>query len=206
MLRETNRKSSVIRFKGGGFGGSPAGPEITPTVTPSNTVTPSITPSNTVTPSVTLTSTPTPTPTPTLTQTYTPSVTPSNTVASSLTPTSTPTPTPTPTVTTSVAINPNVFNVSAAGSSSYVINGQNNPTLNLVTGSHYTFNVNAAGHPFYIQIIPSPYSSGSVYNTGVTNNGTSNGTLTLSVSAGAPSTLFYVCGNHSSMTGFINIT
>ena len=52
LLRETNRKSSVVRFKGGGFGGSPAGPEITPSVTPTNTVTPTrtVTPTPTVIP------------------------------------------------------------------------------------------------------------------------------------------------------------
>ena len=233
MLRETNRKNSVVRFKGGGFGGSPAGPEITPSltptntvtpsVTPSNTVTPSITPSNTVTPSVTLTSTstptPTPTPTPTLTQTLTPTPTPtiSASIAVTTTPSAsyvspTPTPsatitaTPTPTVTTSVAINPNVFNVSSPAGGIYIVNGQNNPVLNLITGNHYTFNINAASHPFFIQTSAGSFNAGNVYNTGITNNGTGSGTLTFSVSAGAPSTLYYVCSIHGGMGNQINIT
>jgi len=183
LLRETNRKSSVVRFKGGGFGGSPPGPEITPTITPTNTVTPSVTPTNTITPSVTPTNTATPT----------------NTVTP--TPTRTPTPTPTPS-----AINPTVFNVSSPSGGIYIINSQNNPVLNLTSGSHYTFNINAPSHPFYIQTSAGSYNAGNVYNTGVTNNGTGNGTLTFSVSAGAPSTLYYVCSIHGGMGNQINIT
>ena len=203
LLRETNRKSSVIRFKGGGFGGSPAGPEITPSVTPTNTVTPSVTPTNTITPTITPTNTITPTITPT--NTVTPSVPPTNTATPTNTVTPTPTRTPTPTPTPS-AINPTVFNVSSPSGGIYIINSQNNPVLNLTTGNHYTFNINAPSHPFYIQTSAGSYNAGNVYNTGVTNNGTGNGTLTFSVSAGAPSTLYYVCSIHGGMGNQINIT
>ena len=213
LLRETNRKSSVVRFKGGGFGGSPAGPEITPSVTPTNTVTPSVTPTNTVTPSVTPTNTVTPSVTPT--NTVTPSITPSNSQTPTPTPTPTssasiavtPTPTPTRTPTpTPAAINPTVFNVSSPAGGIYIVNGQNNPVLNLITGNHYTFNINAVSHPFFIQTSAGSYNAGNVYNTGITNNGTGNGTLTFSVSAGAPSTLYYVCSIHGGMGNQINIT
>ena len=241
MLRETNRKGSVVRLKGGGYSGAPAGPDPTPTntttpsVTPTNTITPSVTPTITVTstvtptstvtstvtptstviptstptPSPTLTSTPTltPTPTPTLTPTPTFTLTPTPTTSSGSTPTPTPssslTPTPTPTSTT---INPSVFNVIELGGGIYIVNGQNNPVLNLITGNHYTFNINAISHPFYIQTSAGSYNAGNVYNTGVTNNGTGNGTLTFSVSAGAPSTLYYVCSIHGGMGNQINIT
>ena len=239
MLRETNRKGSVVRLKGGGYSGAPAGPDPTPTntttpsVTPTNTTTPSVTPTNTITPSVTptstvtstvtptstviptstptpsptLTSTPTltPTPTPTLTPTPTFTLTPTPTTSSGSTPTpsSSLTPTPTPTSTT---INPSVFNVIELGGGIYIVNGQNNPVLNLITGNHYTFNINAISHPFYIQTSAGSYNAGNVYNTGVTNNGTGNGTLTFSVSAGAPSTLYYVCSIHGGMGNQINIT
>ena len=252
MLRETNRKGSVIRLKGGGYSGVPAGPDPTPTntttpsVTPTNTTTPSVTPTNTITPSVTptstvtstvtptstvvptstptLTPTPTPTltPTPTFTLTPTPTTTsggtPTPTPSSSLTPTpttstalsgSTPTPTPTSTLTptpTPTTINPLVFNVTSPFGGIYIVNGQNNPVLNLITGNHYTFNINAPSHPFYIQTSAGSYNAGNVYNTGVTNNGTGNGTLTFSVSAGAPSTLYYVCSIHGGMGNQINIT
>ena len=213
LLRETNRKSSVVRFKGGGFGGSPAGPEITPSVTPTNTVTPSVTPTNTVTPSVTPTNTVTPSVTPT--NTVTPSITPSNSQTPTPTPTPTssaliavtPTPTPTRTPTpTPAAINPTVFNVSSPAGGIYIVNGQNNPVLNLITGNHYTFNISAPSHPFYIQTSAVSFNAGNVYNTGITNNGTGSGTLTFSVSAGAPSTLYYVCSIHGGMGNQINIT
>jgi hypothetical protein len=46
----------------------------------------------------------------------------------------------------------------------------------------------------------------SAYNNGVTGNGTESGTLTFVVPANAPSTLFYNCQFHASMTGTINIT
>ena len=122
------------------------------------------------------------------------------------TPSATITATPTPTVTTSVAINPNVFNVSSPAGGIYIVNGQNNPVLNLITGNHYTFNINAASHPFFIQTSAGSFNAGNVYNTGITNNGTGSGTLTFSVSAGAPSTLYYVCSIHGGMGNQINIT
>ena len=191
LLRETARKnnsgSSVIRFKGGGYGGTSSGPELTPSITPTNTVTPSITPSNS--------QTPTPTPTPTITASIAVTPTPSASIAV------TPTPSPTPS-----GINPNVFNVTSPAGGIYIVNGQNNPVLNLITGNHYTFNISAPSHPFYIQTSAGSFNAGNVYNTGITNNGTGNGTLTFSVSAGAPSTLYYVCSIHGGMGNQINIT
>ena len=72
-------------------------------------------------------------------------------------------------------------------------------------GFTYEFDVNASGHPFWIQTVPAPYSSGNVYNSGVTNNGAQVGKITFAVPYDAPSTLYYVCQFHSSMTGTINI-
>ena len=98
---------------------------------------------------------------------------------------------------------PNVFTVTNNGSGNYVINGQSNPTLSLTEGQTYTFNINASGHPFWIK---TNISTGTeyAYNTGVTNNGTDNGTITFVVPVGAP-TLYYNCQFHSSMAGTINI-
>jgi hypothetical protein len=73
-------------------------------------------------------------------------------------------------------------------------------------GFTYQFDVNASGHPFWIQSVAAPYSSGNVYNTGVTNNGTQVGTITFAVPYNAPNTLYYVCQFHSSMAGTINIS
>ena len=88
----------------------------------------------------------------------------------------------------------------------YVVNGTNNPILSMYRGQTYTFNINASGHPFYIQTTSAPYNSGNVYNNGVTNNGTQSGTLTFVVPSNAPSTLYYVCQYHSSMGNRIDIT
>ena len=98
------------------------------------------------------------------------------------------------------------FTVTNDGTSNYIIEGASNPTLNLLRGFTYTFNINASGHPFYIQTVSGAYSSGNVYNDGITGNGTESGTLTFTVPYNAPNTLYYVCQNHSSMNGTINIS
>ena len=98
------------------------------------------------------------------------------------------------------------YTVTNSGASAYVIDGANNPTLNLLRGFTYQFDVNASGHPFWIQTVPAPYSSGNVYNNGVTNNGAQVGEITFAVPFDAPNTLYYVCQFHSSMAGVINIT
>ena len=43
------------------------------------------------------------------------------------------------------------YTVTNNGNSNYVIDGSSNPTLNLLRGFTYTFNINASGHPFYIK-------------------------------------------------------
>ena len=95
------------------------------------------------------------------------------------------------------------FIVTNNGSSNYIIDGQNNPTLTLVRGFTYTFNVNASGHPFYIKTSATT-GTGNQYTTGVTNNGVQVGTLTFVVPSNAPATLYYICQYHGSMVGTIN--
>jgi plastocyanin len=97
------------------------------------------------------------------------------------------------------------FAVTNSGSSAYVINGVNNPTLNLVRGVTYTFNVNAATHPFWIKTAQAT-GTGSAYSTGVTNNGDDVGTITFAVPLDAPSTLYYICQIHSGMVGTLSIS
>lgn len=104
-----------------------------------------------------------------------------------------------------VPSSPSVLTVTNSGSGSYTINTQSNPTLTLVRGSTYTFNINAVGHPFHIQTVNSAYSSSDVYTSGVTNPGAQTGTVTFTVPGGAPNTLYYVCQNHGAMRGTINI-
>jgi hypothetical protein len=99
------------------------------------------------------------------------------------------------------------FNVGAQGMSAYVINAANNPTLNLVRGQSYTFTVTVPGHPFWIVSAPGAGEvNTNAFNTGVTNNGASPGTLTFDVPASAPSTLFYQCSFHDPMVGTIKVT
>ena len=98
------------------------------------------------------------------------------------------------------------YTVTNSGSSHYVIDGENDPTLNLLRGFTYTFSINASGHPFYFQTSSGAFSSSATYSTGVTGNGTQVGTITFEVPYNAPSTLYYVCQNHSSMNGTINIS
>jgi hypothetical protein len=97
------------------------------------------------------------------------------------------------------------FQVVNSGASSYLIDGATNPTLTLVRGNTYFFTVNSSGHPFWIQTVASGYSSGDVYNTGVTNNGDDVGGITFTVPADAPNTLYYVCQFHPSMGGIITV-
>jgi hypothetical protein len=96
-----------------------------------------------------------------------------------------------------------VTNNSASG---YVIDGSTNPTLNLLRGFTYFLNINASGHPFWIQTTSGAYSAGNVYNTGVTNNGASVNLITFTIPYNAPATLYYVCQFHSVMRGIINIS
>ena len=89
---------------------------------------------------------------------------------------------------------------------------ENNPILKLYRGNTYKFTVKSKGHPFYI--MTEPYksqvaedgSTSTLFSTGVTNNGTDNGTVTFTVpTTGAPDTLYYQCGNHDAMYGILQI-
>jgi hypothetical protein len=97
------------------------------------------------------------------------------------------------------------FGVSNTGASAYFINNENNPDLTLIRGVTYSFNINTQGHPFHIQTVDGAYSELDEYNLGLSENGAETGTVTFAVPLEAPSTLYYVCGVHSSMGGTINI-
>ena len=102
------------------------------------------------------------------------------------------------------------FNITANGASDYVfaqdtryfpIGAENDPVLYVRRGETYQFVVNAGGHPFQLR----SSNGGSAYNTGVTNNTQSNGTITWTVPMTAPSTIYYQCTAHSGMGNTINI-
>lgn len=101
------------------------------------------------------------------------------------------------------------YDVTNSGSSAYTFNGggltnASNPDITLERGKTYTFEVNASGHPFYINTVNGTGTS-NTYDSGVTNNGQSVGTITFTVPTDAPDTLYYNCEFHLGMNGEINI-
>ena len=92
-----------------------------------------------------------------------------------------------------------------------VQDGTNNPILKLYRGNTYKFNVDAKGHPFWIMTEPykdkisADGSTSTIYDTGVTNNGTDYGTVTFTVPTTGPNFLFYQCGVHDAMNGSLEI-
>jgi uncharacterized protein YjbI with pentapeptide repeats len=90
----------------------------------------------------------------------------------------------------------------------YILNGNTlsyNPTINLIRGLTYNFNINASGHPFWIKTVQGT-GTGNSYNNGITNNGTESGIIQFKVPLDAPSTLYYNCQFHGSMQGTISIS
>ncbi len=106
----------------------------------------------------------------------------------------------------------NTFNVTAVNVQAYIVNGQNNPSLTLVRGQTYFFQmVNLAGvHPFWIKTVPSTGTANG-FSDGLTSNGpgvqgqSGNTLLTFVVPATAPNSLFYACQNHTNMTALMSV-
>jgi hypothetical protein len=86
----------------------------------------------------------------------------------------------------------------------YTINGQPNPTLTLMRGHSYTFDISSVGHPFDIKTAQGAGTANQY--SGFTSQGIESGTgVVFSVPSNAPSTLFYDCELHTSMSGPITI-
>ena len=101
------------------------------------------------------------------------------------------------------------FDVTNVDFQNYIFNSDDlenaeDPDLTLTRGQTYTFTVDASGHPFFIKSVQGN-TNANAYNSGVTNNGTEDGTVTFVVPMEAPDTLFYNCQFHSAMTGTLNI-
>ena len=101
------------------------------------------------------------------------------------------------------------FSVSNNGATSYTFSSDGfsdieNPNFTFKRGESYTFSVATPGHPFIIKSVQGT-GTGNAFDNGVTNNGIANGTITFTVPADAPDTLFYNCEFHGSMTGTISI-
>jgi len=118
------------------------------------------------------------------------------------------------TITPPSLTNPSVaYTIVNSGSGSYTFSGAangDNPNLGPVyRGGTYTFNVSATGHPFYLTTDNGTnFAAGTYfgeYTSGVTGSRNDSGTVTFTVPANAPDTLYYQCGNHSTMRGEITI-
>ena len=99
------------------------------------------------------------------------------------------------------------------GAGAYVFSGTavgSNPNIGpFYRGGTYTINMNAAGHPLYFTTDNgTTFAAGSYfgeYTSGVTGSRTDSGTITFTVPANAPDTLYYQCGNHAAMHGAITV-
>ena len=105
--------------------------------------------------------------------------------------------------------------VSTGGGNKYFINGVQQATVNLAANATYRFdqsdssNGSGIGHPLLLSTTSDgTHSGGSVYNTGVTTNGTpgSPGAYTEIVVAVDAPNLYYFCQYHSAMGGSAPVT
>ena len=80
-----------------------------------------------------------------------------------------------------------------------------NPILTIKKGDTINFEMNAAGHPMWIQISQATgQPSGGNIPAGISNNGTaSGGTITWDTTTVTAGTYYYNCEYHGSMTGTI---
>ena len=96
-----------------------------------------------------------------------------------------------------------VFTIGAYSTSAYTFQGEglngtvNNPTLYLTRGKTYRFENGTGAHAIRIQSADDG-TSGTLYNTGVTNNNTT-GTVIVEVQHDAPDVLYYQCAVHANM-------
>ena len=110
---------------------------------------------------------------------------------------------------TGLQVTAKTYVITVAGGK-YYVDGVQQDTLNLIRGQKYIIDVSDSttnAHPFFIQTTDNggAYDSGNLYNSGVTNNGATTGTITFIVPYDAPATLYYRCQYHSGMGGVINI-
>jgi surface protein len=109
-----------------------------------------------------------------------------------------------------------ILYVTNDGNDSWVIDDvADNPDLNLVRGTTYYFTIDAhfdssvpgsANHPFWIKTSPSTGTDDLYWPAELVMDGARyNGTIVWEVALDAPSTLYYNCQYHASMSGTINI-
>jgi len=104
------------------------------------------------------------------------------------------------------------INVNNSGSGSYNLSGNDrnarlfgqNETVTIMKGDTVNFIVNASGHPFWVKTTQTT-GTGNAVTTGITNNGTQEGTVTWDTTSINSGTYYYNCQNHSSMSGTITV-
>jgi hypothetical protein len=97
------------------------------------------------------------------------------------------------------------YRISNNGPTAYIINSVSNPTLQLIRGNTYVFQLNLSGiYPLYIKTEAS-LGINNQYTTGVTNNGSTTGTITFTVPQDAPDTLYYCNSVELTMRGQFDI-
>jgi hypothetical protein len=98
------------------------------------------------------------------------------------------------------------INVTNQGMTAWLFNGATpNGTQTLTRGQTYLFVVNAPGHPFFITSVPGNAPVTPLVDPGLSGNGTTSGTVTLTPSSTTPASFSYQCGAHAAMTGTINL-
>lgn len=91
---------------------------------------------------------------------------------------------------------------------SYTINGSANPTLSLIRGHRYVFNLDASvsGYSFRFMTVDGPYGPSFEYTTGISNPGADSGELIFEVPFDAPDNLYYVAESDSTLAGNITVS
>jgi hypothetical protein len=98
------------------------------------------------------------------------------------------------------------FRVSNRGTSCWLIDYLENPTLNLVRGNTYTFTLSLNGPYRFFFKTQASYGTTNLYTSGVLNNGAIDGTITFTVPYDAPDTLYYANDLEYNLRGQISIT
>ena len=101
------------------------------------------------------------------------------------------------------------INVTASGSSNYTLSGTDrsgnvsggDPAVTINIGDTIEFVVTAPGHPFYLKTIQGAGTGNLI--TGITNNGTTNGTVSWTPTEAG--TYYYQCSVHNGMYGTITV-
>ena len=101
------------------------------------------------------------------------------------------------------------INVTASSSQNYTLSGTDrfgqvaggDPNLTFSIGDTINFAVDASGHPFYLKTGPVTGTGNTI--SGVTNNGTTNGTVSWTPTQAG--TYYYICSLHPGMVGTITV-